>query len=70
MVGGHEDGWGRYFVGRIQCDGGVCVGKVLEKGWAGKTIFIGVDKKNEKVEAETYEVLVNEPCGGCGNNEK
>ena len=60
VVGGHEDGAKRYFVGRIKCPDGVCIGKVLEQGGDGKSIFYGVDRNGEQLKADSYDVLVND----------
>ncbi|KAJ3647994.1 hypothetical protein Zmor_019833 [Zophobas morio] len=60
VVGGHEDGAKRYFVGRIQCPDGVCIGKVLEKGYRDRSVFYGVDRSGHQLKGDSYEVLVNE----------
>ena len=60
VVGGHEDAAKRYFVGRIKCDYGFCIGKVLEQGGDGKSVFYGADRHGEPLKTDSYEVLVNE----------
>ena len=63
VVAGHEDEATRYFVGRANCDDGFCIGKVLEHGYLNKSSFYGVDRNGDQLEAEAYEVLVNERKG-------
>ena len=60
MVGGHEDAAKRYFVGRINCVDGFCIGKVLEQGYQDRSVFYGVDRSGHQLKTDSYEVLVNE----------
>ncbi|XP_063904869.1 uncharacterized protein LOC135123936 [Zophobas morio] len=72
VVGGHEDGWGDYFVGRIGCNDGYCIGKVLEHGGGGMSVFYAVDRDKNQLKSNSYEVLVNKqippkPKDGSGS---
>ena len=59
VVGGHEDGWGTYFVGRSLPNQRTCIGKILEAGMNGSSYFYCVNEQLESEVANEFEVLVN-----------
>ncbi|XP_063904870.1 uncharacterized protein LOC135123937 [Zophobas morio] len=67
LVFGGEEDIGENFVGRIKCDFGFCIGKILRtECFREKSGFYGVDRDGHELTADSFDVLVNikkEPNG-------